>query len=97
VLTDAEKVMMSYARQVAVDASRVEADDIERLKAHCFSDEEIFDIAATAAARSFFTKVLDGLGAQADSAFSTMDQTLNHALTVGRPIDTNEVERLQLT
>lgn len=48
--------------------------------------EEIFDVAATAAARCFFSKLLDALGAQADSSFNELDPTLRAVLTVGRPV-----------
>ena len=96
-LTDAERTMMFFARMVAVDASQVTAEDTDRLKAHGFTDEEIFDIAATAAARSFFTKVLDGLGVLTDSAYGDIDDNLKDSLIVGRPIDTKVVESLLLT
>jgi len=48
--------------------------------------------AATAAARCFFSKLLDALGVQADSTFNDLDPTLREALTVGRrlPIGQNE-------
>ncbi|MCL7938722.1 hypothetical protein M8009_00180 [Halomonas sp. ATCH28] len=49
-------------------------------------DDEVFDIVAVAAARAFFTKVLDGLGAQADVAYRELAPELREALTVGRPI-----------
>jgi hypothetical protein len=55
-------------------------------RSHGYQDEEIFDVAATAAARCFFSKLLDALGVQADSTFNDLDPTLREALTVGRPI-----------
>jgi hypothetical protein len=50
-------------------------------------DEEIFDVAAAAAARCFFRKLLDAMGVQPDSSFNGLDPTLRRALTVGRAID----------
>ena len=47
---------------------------------------EIFDIAAIAAGRSFFTKLLDALGTEPDVAYMSLDRELRQALTVGRPI-----------
>lgn len=44
----------------------------------------------TAAARCFFSKLLDALGVQADSTFNDLDPALRDALTVGRPIDGRE-------
>ena len=84
-VTDAEKAMMHFARQVAGDASRITSGDVEVLRSHGFTEEEIFDIAATAAARAFFTKVLDSLGVEVDASFLKMEQTLNKSLTGRNP------------
>ncbi|MDW7748359.1 carboxymuconolactone decarboxylase family protein [Halomonas sp.] len=85
-LDAAEREMMALAAKVADDAAGVTQADIDRLRAHGLGDDEIFDIVAVAAARAFFTKVLDGLGAQADVAYREMASPLREALTVGRPI-----------
>jgi hypothetical protein len=42
--------------------------------------------AAPRAARCFFSKLLDALGAQPDSSFNLLDPALRDALTVGRPV-----------
>jgi len=87
VLDAAECAMLKYARRIAVDASAITADEVRALKEiHGFSDVDIFDIAAIAASRSFFTKVLDALGTDADMPFMKMDEELRNCLTVGRPI-----------
>lgn len=86
-LGTAEQALIGFARQVAADASRVTADDVDRLRALGWSDADIFDAAATAAGRAFFTKLLDALGVQADAPFQALDEALRRALTVGRPID----------
>ena len=86
-LSAAEAAMMVFGRKVARDASAVTADDVELLKQHGFTDAEIFDISATAAARSFWTKMLDSLGVEADAPFRAMSPEFRDALTVGRPID----------
>lgn len=86
-LNAAECAMLRYARRIAVDASAITPDEVRALKeVHGFSDGEIFDIAAIAASRSFFTKVLDALGTDADMPFMKMDEDLRNCLTVGRPI-----------
>jgi uncharacterized peroxidase-related enzyme len=85
-LSAAEAAMMEYSRQVARDASTVTADHVERLKQHGFTDADIFDIAATAAARAFFTKVLDALGVEADPPFRAMSPEFIRVLSVGRAI-----------
>lgn len=85
-LSAAEVAMLVFGRKVARDASAVTADDVELLKRHGFSDAEIFDISAAAAARSFWTKILDSLGVEADAPFRAMTPEFRDALTVGRPI-----------
>jgi alkylhydroperoxidase family enzyme len=85
-LSAAEAAMIVFGRKVASDASAVTADDVELLKRHGFTDAEIFDISAAAAARSFWTKILDSLGVEADAPFRAMSPEFRDALTVGRPI-----------
>ncbi|MEJ2130316.1 MAG: peroxidase-related enzyme [Gammaproteobacteria bacterium] len=93
-LTEAEAAMVKFARKVARDAAAITAGDVAVLRKHGFADEEIFDIVATAAARAFFTKVLDGLGAEPDSIYGEMDETFRKSLAVGGPIDFREPERV---
>jgi len=94
VLDAADCAMLAYARRIATDASAIMAGEVRTLKdVHGFTDEEIFDIAAIAASRCFFTKLLDALGAEADRPFMQMDADLRQALTVGRPIGSSMPER----
>jgi uncharacterized peroxidase-related enzyme len=86
-LTPAEAALIAFARKVAADATTVTADDVRVLKRHGLSDAEIFDIAATSAARAFWTKVLDALGVEADAAVQKLDPGFREALAVGRPLD----------
>ncbi len=94
-LTDAERAMMRFARRIAQDASKITATEVAALKeVHGFRDEEIFDIAAMAAGRCFFTKVLDALGSEPDLPFMYVDDDLRNSLTVGRPISRQAPESL---
>jgi len=94
-ISAAEQAMLRFARQVARDASAITEQDVQRLKHdHGFSDGEIFDIAAIAASRSFFTKLLDALGTEAGAEFRQIDADLRRALTVGRPIGERAPQRL---
>jgi uncharacterized peroxidase-related enzyme len=93
-VTPAEAALLRFARLVARDASSVAADDVAELKAHGFSDAEVFDVVATAAGRAFFTKVIESLGVATDAPFRAMDPELRAALTVGRPIEFVEPDRL---
>jgi hypothetical protein len=67
-------------------ADQVTERDIAGLRALGYSDEQIFDFAATAAARCFFSKLLDALSVQADSQFNSLAPALRDALVVGRPV-----------
>ena len=93
-LSAAEGALMRFGCAVAHDASAVTAEDVAELKRHGFSDAEVFDIAAVAAGRAFFTKVIESLGVASDSPLATMDAALREALTVGRPIRLTKTQRL---
>jgi uncharacterized peroxidase-related enzyme len=90
VLDAAEVALVAFARQVARDAAAVTAEQVAALKAHGFTDADVFDIATAAAGRAFFTKILDALGVLMDSPFLALDPALRDPLTVGRPIDTRD-------
>jgi uncharacterized peroxidase-related enzyme len=93
-VTETERAVFRFARKVAKDASRVTSGDIDLLKKHGLNDDEIFDIAATAAGRAFFTKLLDALGVETDSTFLELDSAFRRAMTVGRPIGYRPVEHV---
>jgi uncharacterized peroxidase-related enzyme len=86
-LEPGERAVMAFAEKVARSADQISSADIEVLRSHGYRDEEIFDVAAAAAARCFFSKLLDALGVLPDSSFNDLDPTLRRALTVGRPVD----------
>jgi uncharacterized peroxidase-related enzyme len=81
-----DTAVMDLADKVADDATSVTSADVERLRSLGLSDRDILDVVAAAAARSFFSKVLDGLGAQPDAEYEDLDPQLRSALTVGRPL-----------
>src|SRR5262245_2719051 len=70
-----DAAVIALADKVADDATGVTQADADSL-----------DVVLAAAARSFFSKVLDGLGIEADARFAALDPPLRDALTVGRPI-----------
>lgn len=61
--------MLDFVEKIALDAYKVVSEDVEALRVHGFTDEEIVDIVLTAAARSFMSKTLDALGARADANY----------------------------
>jgi alkylhydroperoxidase family enzyme len=93
-LSDAEVAMMALARKVIRDSSSVTSEDIERLRRSGLDENEIFDVVVTAAARAFFAKLVDALGAEPDSSFMGLEDALRERLTVGRPIASQPTERM---
>ena len=87
-LGDAEREMVRFARLVARDAAAVTAADVQRLKDCGVDDGAVFDIAATAAGRAFFTKVLDAVGSMPDASLGGIAADLRGPLTVGHPVST---------
>jgi alkylhydroperoxidase family enzyme len=93
-LTPAEVAMMSFAERVARDATTITDAEVRSLREHGFTDAQVFDIAAAAAARCFFSKLVDALGALPDAGFGQLEDDLKRELTPGRPISTESPERM---
>jgi uncharacterized peroxidase-related enzyme len=85
-LSEKDVAMLAYAEQVARDASRITAADIERLRQVGFSDIEISDIALCASFRCFVSRFFDATGAAPEPAFLDPDPEFRAAMTVGKPI-----------
>jgi uncharacterized peroxidase-related enzyme len=86
-LDETDRAIMHFAAKVASDAPSVTAADADDLRAHGLDDSDIANVVFAAAARAFFTKVLDGLGVQADAQLGdTFDPVVRSQVTVGRPI-----------
>ncbi len=86
-LTKADLAIVTFARDIAQNAGKITNGQVDALKeTHGLSDDEIFDIAATAAGRCFFTKILDALGTEPDIGFLSINSELRSAVSAGRPI-----------
>lgn len=85
-LDTVDRAVMDLAGQVARDATSVTRADIDRLRVLGLTDRDIFDVVSAAALRCFFSKTLDALGCEPDSAYLSMTRSLRETLTVGRPI-----------
>jgi uncharacterized peroxidase-related enzyme len=86
-LDERDRAVYRFAAKVAADASAVEQADVDELRELGFTDGDVADVVYAAAARSFFTRVLDGLGAQLDvRTADTFPPDVLASLVVGRPV-----------
>jgi uncharacterized peroxidase-related enzyme len=85
---EVDVAVMRFAEKVVDDASQITQADVDRLRDLGLDDDDVMDVALTAAARCFFSKVLDAVGTQPDSTYLMLDSPLRDVLTTGRPIAT---------
>jgi uncharacterized peroxidase-related enzyme len=86
-LDDQDRAVYTFAAQVAVDASSIQQQDVDALRDLGLTDADVADIVFAAAARSFFTRVLDGLGARLDAETAdTFAPDILASMVVGRPV-----------
>jgi uncharacterized peroxidase-related enzyme len=86
-LDEVDRAVYQFAAKVARDAASVEQRDVDVLRELGITDAEVADIVFAAAARSFFTRVLDGLGARLDlQTAETFPPDVLASLVVGRPV-----------
>jgi uncharacterized peroxidase-related enzyme len=80
-----EVAIMSFAQKIITQAGQINERDMDELRKHGLSDEEILDIVLASTARSFFSKTLDALGAKPDETYLELEPELIQAFTIGRP------------
>jgi uncharacterized peroxidase-related enzyme len=93
-LDDRDRAIMAFAEKVVRQADGITREDVQELRDLGLGDPEIFDVAAAAAARCFFSKTLDAMGAEPDASYRTLGEDLARALTVGRAISESPVESI---
>jgi alkylhydroperoxidase family enzyme len=80
--------MLAFAEKVTLHAYKVTEEDVDELRGHGFTDAEILDIVLVAAARNFYSRVVDAVGAEPDPEYLDLEAGLRQALAVGRPFGT---------
>jgi uncharacterized peroxidase-related enzyme len=85
-LDAADVAVVRFARKVAQEAEKITQEDVDELRDVGLSDADVFNVILAAAARCFFSKVLDATGTLPDAALHDMPDQLRSALTVGREI-----------
>jgi uncharacterized peroxidase-related enzyme len=87
-LSTSERVMASWARQVARDPNATSAADVQALRDAGFTDAQTFTITVFVALRLAFSTVNDALGVRPDAALrATTPRAVLDAVTFGRPIE----------
>src|SRR5690242_18296883 len=86
-LSEQDRAVYDFGAKLAVNAMLIERADIDRLRAVELSDADIADLVFAVAARSFFTRVLDGVGVQLDPEIAaTFSGPVLEAMVVGRAV-----------
>lgn len=80
-LSESEVAMMEFAEKVSVDSASMTEADSQRLRDLGFSDRDIVDIALAAAARNFFSKLIQALAVEVED--SDLSPELRDALVAG--------------
>lgn len=84
-----DRAIIAFAGKVAHNPADISTDDMASLRSVGLSDNEIADVVFAVAARSFFTRVLDGMGIHADHELAhSFEPALIDQMVVGRSIDT---------
>ena len=86
-LEPVDAAVMRLADKVAAGAADMTAEDLRELRELGLPDAEILDVVFAAAARCFFSSVLDAVGAEPDAAYQALAAPARDALTVGRRIE----------
>ncbi|CAN5265828.1 hypothetical protein BH09ACT12_BH09ACT12_19600 [soil metagenome] len=86
-LSDEDRTIYAFAAKVAADASSIQQEDVDALRSQGLTDADVADLVFAAAARSFFTRVLDGLGAELDvQTAQGFTPDILQSMVVGRPV-----------
>lgn len=100
-LEPAEVALIAFVEKVTLQSHEITREDIDLLRAHGFSDADVLDIASAAAARSFYSKMVDSLGVEPSPEWlerseSVLGQELLQTLTVGRPFSNSDGTQITL-
>jgi uncharacterized peroxidase-related enzyme len=81
-----DAALVDFAHRVALEPSRMEQGDVDRLRMLGLDDRDVFLVVAAVAARCFFATVLDALGAPPDHQLGELPEPMRRVLEVGRPV-----------
>ena len=70
-LSQADVAMLSYARNLTMDASSIDENNVARLRELGFSDRAILEINVSAAYMNFVNRIAEGLGVELEPSLQT--------------------------
>jgi uncharacterized peroxidase-related enzyme len=73
-VTEAEMAMLEFAELLTLEPSNVVEEDIERLRAHGWGDEDIVDIVHQTALFNYMTRIADGLGIELEPGMAAVEE-----------------------
>ena len=82
---------MEYAEKVTLHSHAVSQKDVDGLRAHGLTDEEILDVTLACAARNFWSKALDSLGTDTDMNYLGLEPNVRKAMQKGRPFAEEQI------
>lgn len=86
-LSERERALAAWARQVARDPNLATPGDVEALRKAGFGDREVFEATVFIAFRIAFSTVNDALGVQPDAELvASVPDAVRAAVTFGRPL-----------
>jgi alkylhydroperoxidase family enzyme len=86
-LSDVDRAVLTLADKVAAGAADMTEADLGELRALGVADDAILDVVLAAAARCFFSTVIDAVGAVPDPVYREFEPQLRESLIVGRPME----------
>jgi uncharacterized peroxidase-related enzyme len=84
-LDGTDVAIMDFATKVATDATSIDRENVERLRALGLTERDILDVVLAVAARCFFATVIESMASGPDpELMETLTPELREALLVGR-------------
>lgn len=84
-LTDQEVAVMEFAEKITLHAHAIQEHDVEKLRGHGLTDEEILDVTLAASVRNFWSKLTDAMGVVPDDKYLDLEPNVRKAMQKGRP------------
>ena len=82
---------MEFAEKVTLHAHVIQKEDIEKLRGHGLTDEEILDVALASSVRNFWSKLTDAMGVVPDDKYLDLEPNVRMVMQKGRPFAEDKI------